>query len=102
MIIRWFLSRTFRDAVNMKRHVRKVLRHQRDILTTQAVDALNGELAPCCQLGSVWRGRLPTIQSMNRQDGAATNFCHRICQLCRIVLEGKAQATKLTDREMRL
>ncbi len=45
MILRWFLSRSVRDAVNLKRHVRKLLRHQQDILTPQAVEGLQTALA---------------------------------------------------------
>jgi signal peptidase I len=44
IFLRWFLSRTVRDAVNLKRHVRKLLRHQQDILPPQAVDGLKTAL----------------------------------------------------------
>jgi signal peptidase I len=39
-MINWFMSRTVRQASAMRNHVLKLLNHQRDILTPQAVDAL--------------------------------------------------------------
>jgi len=39
-VARWFLSRQVRQATAMHKHVRKLLNHQRDILSPQAVDAI--------------------------------------------------------------
>jgi len=39
-MIRWFISGTVREAVAMKRHVWKLLQHQRDILKPDAVAAV--------------------------------------------------------------
>src|SRR5882672_8330689 len=36
-MIRWFMSKTVREAVAMKRHVWKLLQHQRDILKAESV-----------------------------------------------------------------
>jgi len=44
MIARWFISKTVREAINLKRHVRKLLQHQTDILTPQAVEGLQTAL----------------------------------------------------------
>lgn len=44
-IIRWFISKTVREAVSMKRHVQKLLHHQRDILKPDAVSAVESALA---------------------------------------------------------
>jgi signal peptidase I len=44
-IIRWFISKTVREAVAMKRHVRKLLNHQRDILKPEAVSAIESSVA---------------------------------------------------------
>jgi signal peptidase I len=41
----WFLSKTVRHASAMRKHVQKILNHQRDILTPQAVTAVQGALA---------------------------------------------------------
>lgn len=43
-IIRWFLSKTVREAVAMRRHVRKLLNHQRDILKPDAVQAVEAAI----------------------------------------------------------
>jgi signal peptidase I len=40
----WFLSRTVRHAGAMRKHVQKILNHQRDILSPQAVVAVEGAL----------------------------------------------------------
>ena len=44
-MIRWFLSKTVREAVAMKRHVWKLLQHQRDILKVESVASLESALA---------------------------------------------------------
>jgi signal peptidase I len=41
----WFLSQTVRHAGAMRKHVQKILNHQRDILSPQAVTAVEGALA---------------------------------------------------------
>ncbi len=43
-IIRWFLSSTVREAVHLKRHVRRLLRHQSDVLSNEAREALQSGL----------------------------------------------------------
>ena len=40
MTLSWFLSGTVRQAAAMENHVRKLLNHQRDILSAQAVEAV--------------------------------------------------------------
>src|SRR5437867_314401 len=39
-MIRWFLSKTVRQAGAMRKHVEKILNHQRDILSPQAIAAV--------------------------------------------------------------
>src|SRR5215510_2106918 len=39
-IVQWFVSHTVRQATAMRRHVEKLLNHQRDILSVQAVQAI--------------------------------------------------------------
>src|SRR5262249_19676151 len=41
----WFLSKTVRHASAMRKHVQKILNHQRDILSPQAITAVEGSLA---------------------------------------------------------
>ncbi len=40
MMLKWFLSRTVRQATEMSKQVRKILDHQRDLLTPQAISAI--------------------------------------------------------------
>jgi signal peptidase I len=41
----WFLSKTVRHAGAMRKHVQKILNHQRDVLSPQAIAAVQGSLA---------------------------------------------------------
>jgi signal peptidase I len=43
-MIRWFTSKTIRHAVSMRRHVWKLLQHQRDILKPDQIQAIEGEI----------------------------------------------------------
>jgi signal peptidase I len=45
MKLRWFVSSTVRQASDMRKHVQKLLNSQRDILSPQAVSALESALA---------------------------------------------------------
>jgi signal peptidase I len=41
VLIRWFSSRTVRHAVAMRRHVEKLVNHQRDLLSPQAIEGIS-------------------------------------------------------------
>jgi signal peptidase I len=45
--IRWLLSKRVRQATAMRKHVQKLLNHQRDILTPQAIEAVEAAVAGC-------------------------------------------------------
>jgi signal peptidase I len=45
--LRWFLSKTVRQAAAMRKHVLKILNHQRDILSPQALEAVQAAMASC-------------------------------------------------------
>jgi signal peptidase I len=45
MTLHWFLSKTVRHTTAMYKHVQKLLNHQRDILSPQAVDTLRKAIA---------------------------------------------------------
>ncbi len=47
MILQWFLSKTVRQATAMRKHVQKILNHQRDILSPQAMEAVGAAMASC-------------------------------------------------------
>src|SRR5690349_172452 len=44
-VVQAFFSKTFRNARVMRKHVRKLVNHQRDILSAQDLAALNSSLA---------------------------------------------------------
>ncbi len=47
MILQWLLSKTVRQATAMRKHVEKLLNHQRDILSPQAIEGIQSALASC-------------------------------------------------------
>jgi len=47
MILQWFLSKTVRQATAMRKHVQKLLNHQRDILAPQAIEAVQAAMVGC-------------------------------------------------------
>ncbi len=47
MILQWFLSKTVRQATAMRKHVQKLLHHQRDILSPQAIEAVQAAIEDC-------------------------------------------------------
>jgi signal peptidase I len=55
-IIRWFLSKTVREAVAMRRHVWKLLQHQRDILKPDEIKAIETAIE---ELDSALRNGVP-------------------------------------------
>ena len=46
-VLSWLLSKTIRQATAMRKHVLKLLNHQRDILTPQAIEAVEAAMAGC-------------------------------------------------------
>ena len=49
MMLQWLLSKTVRQATAMRKHVLKLLNHQRDILSPPAVNAIEVAMANCQQ-----------------------------------------------------
>src|ERR1035437_8520895 len=47
MILQWFLSKTVRQATAMRKHVQKLLNHQRDILSPQAIEGVRTAMENC-------------------------------------------------------
>jgi signal peptidase I len=45
MTTQWFISKTVRQATAMRKHVERLLNHQRDVLSPQAVEAVRTALA---------------------------------------------------------
>jgi signal peptidase I len=73
-MIRWFLSRTVRDATAMGKHVRKLLHHQRDILSPEAVEGIHKALA---SLNAVLAGKVSKAElqkEMQNLENAANKW----------------------------
>lgn len=47
VLLRWFLSKRVRHASAMRRHVWKLLSHQRDVLPAQAIEAVQAAITGC-------------------------------------------------------
>lgn len=47
MMLQWLMSKTVRQATAMRKHVQKLLNHQRDILTPQAIEGIQAAIAAC-------------------------------------------------------
>ena len=47
LMIRWFLSKRVRHVTAMRKHVMKILNHQRDILAPQAIEAVESTVTDC-------------------------------------------------------
>jgi signal peptidase I len=44
LIVRWFLSRTLRHAIATRKHVQRLVAHQRDLLAPQALQGIQGAI----------------------------------------------------------
>jgi signal peptidase I len=42
LLLQWFLSRTLRHAIATRKHVQRLIQHQRDLLSPQALEAMHG------------------------------------------------------------
>ena len=49
VMVRWLFSATVRHATAMRKHVLKILNHQRDVLSVPAVEAVEAAMAECFQ-----------------------------------------------------
>jgi signal peptidase I len=74
MILQWFLSNTVRQAVALRKHVFKLLCAQRDILSPQAVTAINGSLAELQQAVQANAGKEALVKQMDNLEQAADKW----------------------------
>jgi signal peptidase I len=47
VLLRWFFSKAIRQATAMRKHVEKLLNHQRDVLSPPAIEAIQAAMASC-------------------------------------------------------
>jgi len=71
-VLRWFMSQTVRQAVAMRKHVQKLLDHQRDILAPQAIHGLNAPIGELRQAVKDGADR-PTLEKLMEKLEAAAN-----------------------------
>lgn len=71
-ILRWCLSQTTRQAVAMRKHVQKLVNHQRDILQPQAIQGVEGPIAELRQAVQAGADK-PTLERLMEKLEAAAN-----------------------------
>ena len=74
MILNWLLSGKVRDASAMRKHVHKLLAHQRDILSNQAVESLDVELVEMDATLKTTRDKDAIKKQMGKLEAAANKW----------------------------
>jgi signal peptidase I len=74
MILRWFGSKTVRHAVAMWRHVQKMIEAQRDILSPQAIAAVNEAIAALKQTMAQGADKAALKKQMENLEAAANKW----------------------------
>ena len=73
-LIHWLLSKTVRDATAMRRHVQKLLDHQRDLLSPQALENLRAAIAAVKQAVAVPADKPELEKQMQKLEETATKW----------------------------
>lgn len=73
-MINWFLSGTVRDAAAMRRHVQKLLNHQRDLLAPSAIESLESAIANVRETTARTRHKEPLQSSMQSLEETANKW----------------------------
>ena len=74
MTLKWFLSKTVRQASAMRKHVQKLLDHQRDILPSQAVSGLQAAIENMRQAVAGQGDKAVLEKQMTDLEGAANKW----------------------------
>lgn len=74
MILNWFLSKTVRQAAALRGHVRKLLNHQRDILSPQAVETVRGTIGDLTHAIADHADREALEKRMEKVEAAANKW----------------------------
>src|SRR5260370_31684760 len=74
LLLRWFTSGTYRHATAMRKHVQKLLNHQRDILPPQAVAALQSAIHDLRTTQAAASPKAVLEKQMERLENAANNL----------------------------
>jgi signal peptidase I len=73
-ILRWFLSKTLRQATAMRKHVLKILNHQRDILAPQAIEGVQAAMDSCRRAVAAGAGKPALEKQMENLEKAANKW----------------------------
>lgn len=74
MTIHWFLSRSVRQASELRRHVRKLMNHQRDLLSFEALRALEKAIADLHQAERTTPDKLRLAARMTELETVANRW----------------------------
>ncbi len=74
MILQWFLSKTVRQAAAMRKHVHRILCAQRDILSPQALTAVNGALDDLQKAVQAETGKDALLKQMENLEKVANKW----------------------------
>jgi signal peptidase I len=74
LMIRWFLSKRVRHVTAMRKHVMKILNHQRDILPPQAVEAVEATVAGCRKAVAEGADKEALDKQMDNLEAAANKW----------------------------
>jgi len=74
MTLQWFFSKTVRQASAMRKHVDKLLNHQRDILSPQALEAVRAASGDLCKAIAENPDRPVLEKQMEKVEAAANKW----------------------------
>src|SRR5690349_7601646 len=74
MTLQWFSSGTVRHATAMRKHVQKILNHQRDILSPPAIDAVQAAIAELQKCISEKADKEFLTKQMDKLEGVANKW----------------------------
>jgi signal peptidase I len=74
VMLRWVLSKRVRHVTAMRKHVTKILNHQRDILSPQAIDAVESTVAACRKAVADGADNEALDQQMENLEAAANKW----------------------------
>jgi len=77
MNFRWFISKTVRHASAMRKHVHHLVSAQRDLLSPQAIEALEGSLRELKNALRAGVGKEALLKQMQNLDGVADKWLLR-------------------------
>jgi signal peptidase I len=73
-VLRWFVSKRVRHVTAMRKHVMKILNHQRDILSPQAIEAVESTVAACRRVVADGADAKALDQQMENLEAAANKW----------------------------